>query len=102
MKKTLTALALIATASASNAHSYNQGGYEIDSFYTDSTGWAAHVELTVHEPLKQISCRLLDNDGNVVASDTLPSYMMEMGWNKMMILYREGVNVKSVSCQSRK
>ena len=102
MKKTLTALALIATASASNAHQYNQGGFEIDSFYKDSTGWAAHVELTVHEPLRQITCRLLDSNEKPVASETLRSYGMTMGWNSMIIMHREGADVKTVKCQSRK
>ena len=102
MKKTLTALALIATASASNAHQYNQGGFEIDAFYKNSNGPYAHVELTVHEPLKHITCRLLDSNEKPVASETLHSYVMTMGWNSMMILHREGADVKTVKCQSRK
>jgi len=103
MKKTLLSIAAtIAITTSANAHDYNNGGFEIDSFYTDATGWAAHVELTVHEPLKQITCRIVDSNDKPVASETMRSYSMVMGWNKMMILYREGADVASVACQSKK
>jgi|DEB0MinimDraft_6_1074348.scaffolds.fasta_scaffold203141_1 hypothetical protein len=102
MKKIIAAAALAITATGATAHEYNQGGFEIDAFYTDATGWAAHVELTVHESLSQITCRIMDSNGKPVASETLRSYNMTPGWNKMMILYREGADVDTVRCQSRK
>lgn len=102
MKNLIATAALVMTATSATAHEYNQGGFEIDAFYTDSTGWAAHVELTIHEPLSQITCRVMDSNGKPIASETLRSYMMTMGWNSMLILYREGADVDTVRCQSRK
>ena len=102
MKKTIATIALALAATTAHSHEYNQGGFEIDSFYTDVTGWSAHVELTVHEPLSQITCRIMDSNGKPIASETLRRYSMTLGWNTMMILYREGADVDTVKCQSRK
>jgi len=104
MKNVIAGIAMTAgilTAMEAAAHEYNQGGYEIDSFYTEA-GIVAHVELTVHEPLSKLSCRVLNSEGKTVASQTLASYSIDLGWNTMSILYTEGSDVSSVKCQARK
>ena len=72
--------------------------FTIDSFYTKFN--YAYIELNVKENLNKIVCRVKNNSGKTVASDT--KYNATVGWHTQIVLLpSEGMSGLKVHCQSQ-